>query len=255
MPAPDRMHSRLFSFGAHIHRLDRVSHITKVNSGSIATRGQLVCTASVKLKLTAGLWIAGVCLAQNWEIGGGVGYSWYHNGSITSSAGTATAGIRNRILATAVITENLYEHFSGEIRYVYNDGPTFLQSSGVSGDIRAQSHSFSYDMLAHLNPRESRIRPYLAGGVGARYYETTGRAPIPQPVPHIAALVPTTQWKALFNFGGGVKIRVTEHIIFRADLRDYLTPFPDRLFLPVANATTHGILQQITPMFGVSAGF
>jgi hypothetical protein len=212
-------------------------------------------TSRVRLKLGIGLWIAGACLAQNWEIGGGAGYGWYHNGSIISTAGTATAGIRNRFAATAVAGEDAFEHFAGEIRYVYHDGDTFLQNSTAKGTVQAQSHSLTYDVLVHWKPRQDRIRPFLAAGVGGKYYETTGPAPVPQPLPRIAVLTTQNQWMALFDFGGGIKFRLNDHVLIRGDLRDYITTFPTNLFLTVPNATSRGIFHQVTPLLGISATF
>jgi opacity protein-like surface antigen len=208
-------------------------------------------------KLAIGLFLAAACLAQpseeKWEIGGGAGYGWYHNGSIISSGGTATAGIRNRFVATAVACENLYEHFSGEIRYVFHDGDTFLQSGPIRGTVQAQSHSFTYDVLFQIRKRRERVRPYAAAGVGAKYYVTTGPFPIPQPLPGIATLTTNNQWMALFDVGGGVKIRLSDHFLVRADFRDYITTFPSHLFSPVAHATTRGVFHQFTPMLGIGA--
>jgi len=200
--------------------------------------------------------IAGACSAQQrWEIGGGVGYGIYHNGTIISTGGTADAGIRNRFVATGYVVEDLYEHFSGEFRYVYHDGDSFLTSGSTTGTVQAQSHSFTYDALFHFTPRESRIRPYVAGGAGGKYYNTTGPAPVPQPLPKVAGLTTQSEWKPVFDFGGGVRIRLQEHISLRGDLRDYITTFPNKLFSPVANSTTRGIFHQFTPMFGIGVNF
>ena len=215
----------------------------------------LLSTAIVTSKLVVGLLIAGACGAQDWEIGGGLGYGVYHNGSIISTGGTADAGIRNRFVATVYVTEDLFEHFSGEVRYVYHDGDSFLSSGSVQGTVQAQSHSMMYDALIHFKPRASRIRVFVGGGLGAKYYDTTGPAPSPQPLPKIAALTSESQWKPLFDVGGGVRIRIKEHFSVRGDLRDYITTFPNKLYAPVANATTRGIFHQFTPMFGIGVNF
>lgn len=211
--------------------------------------------ATVTSKFLAGLLIATACGAQNWEAGGGLGYGAYHNGSIISTGGTAEAGIRNRFVATAFVTEDLFDHFSGEVRYVYHDGDTFLSSGSVRGLVQAQSHALAYDALIHVKPRGNRIRPYVGGGLGAKYYNTTGPTPSPQPLPRIAGMTNQSQWKPLFDLAGGVRVRVHDHITVRGDLHDYITTFPNHLFAPVANATVRGIFHQITPMFGIGVNF
>ena len=85
-----------------------------------------------------------------------IGYGAYRNGSIFSPGGDATAGIRNRFAVGAVLCEDHFEHFSGEIRYEYQDGHPFLSSGAISKDIQGQSHTFTYDVLFHLKPRASR---------------------------------------------------------------------------------------------------
>ena len=146
-------------------------------------------TASVTRKtFLAGFLLAGVCCAQNWVIGGGLGYGAYKNATITSPAGTADAGIKSHLVVTGAASEDLYDHFAGEFRYVYQGGDSLLKSGSVESVVKAQSHTFVYDALIHLRPRTERIRPFAAGGVGAKYYDTTGNLPSPQPLNRIASL-------------------------------------------------------------------
>ena len=195
------------------------------------------------LKLLAGLLATGACLAQQpYEIGGGIGYGFYHNGSVISSGGTAAAGIRNRFAATGVLGEDLYQHVSGEVRYLYHDGDTFLSSGAAKGNVQAQSHALHYDLLFHFKPRRAHFRPFVAAGAGAKFYETTGPMPSPQPLPRIAGLTNQSQWKPLFTVGTGLKVRLGNHFIVRGDFRDYITVFPNRLFSPVEGSTARGIL-------------
>jgi opacity protein-like surface antigen len=209
----------------------------------------------VTSKLFVLVLVAGTCSAQNWEMGGGLGYGIYHNGSIISSGGTADAGIRNRFAVTGYVTEDLFNYFSGEIRYVYHDGDTFLESGSTKGIVQAQSHTITYDALIHFKPRGNRIRPFVAGGFGAKYYNTTGPAPSPQPLPRIAILTSQSEWKPAFDVGGGVRVRLMDHLTVRGEFRDYITTFPDHLFVPVPGATARGIMHQFTPMFGIGANF
>lgn len=190
-----------------------------------------------------------------WEIGGDIGYGAYHNGSIFSPGGDATAGIRNRFAAGAVLCEDLYEHFSGEIRYQYQDGHPFLSSGSVSKDIQGQSHALTYDALFQIKRRSAKIRPFIAAGVGGKYYNTVGPPPIPQPIPTIATLNNISQWEAVASLGGGVKYHLGEHVVLRGDFRDYITAFPKSQLRPALNGTARGIFQQFTPMFGVGYVF
>jgi hypothetical protein len=210
----------------------------------------------VALKIfLAALLTACASLAQNWVIGGGLGYGAYRNGVIASAGGTAVAGIRNHAIVTGVVTEDLFDHFSGEFRYVYQGGDTFLSSGSTAGAVKAQSHTVLYDVLLHWKLRTARIRPFAAGGVGAKYYDTTGLVPSPQPLPRIASLTNQSQWKPLFDLGAGVKLRIADRVVVSGDFRDYITVFPDRLFSTASGATRPGLLHQFTPMFSVGYNF
>jgi hypothetical protein len=194
-------------------------------------------------------------MAQNWEIGGGAGYGVYRNATISGPAGSADAGIRNAYSVTGVVGEDLFEHLSGDIRYLYQAGNMFLQSGSARGEVSGYSHTFTYDALLHLNPRKSRFRPFAALGAGAKYFGTSGNTPKPQPAPAIAGLTTQSQWEPVFDFGGGVKYRVTDHLVVRGDVRDYISIFPNRLFVPTGGAKQSGVLQQFTPLFGVGYTF
>jgi len=208
----------------------------------------------LKYLIAAGVCVA-YCFAQDTEIGGAIGYGVYRDGSIYAPGGKAEAGIRNRFAAGAVFGEDLYDHLSGEIRYLYHDGHAFLSAGGVKTDMQGQSHTFTYDLLFHLNDREHRLRPFFAAGGGAKGYVVAGPAPFPQPLPNIATLRTVDEWKPVISLGGGVKFRLYRNIVLRADFRDYLTTFPRRQIVPAANGTARGIFQQFTPLFGVGYTF
>jgi hypothetical protein len=205
-------------------------------------------------KLAAILWSA-VCFAQHYEAGGTVGYGAYHNGTVSSGAGTATTGFGNNVTAGAMLGDDLYPHISGELRYLYQNGDPFVSAGGKQGEVRGQSHAVHYDLLFHLKNRQSRLRPYAAVGGGAKYFRTTGPAPVPQPLPAIVTLTNVNQWRWLATAGGGVKYRVGKHAVVRAEFLDYITSFPNKVFVPAKGGADHGIFQQFTPMFGVSYAF
>lgn len=214
----------------------------------------MVSTLGVVVKYLFAFSCAAACFAQHFEIGGAVGYGLYRNGTIYGSGESATAGIRNRFSAGFMFGEDLYEHISGEVRYVYQDGHPFLSAHGTQSDIQGQSHTFTYDFLFHASGREARIRPFFAAGLGAKDYVIAGPAPAPV-FPGLATLTTQDEWKFAISLGGGVKVRLGTHVLVRADFRDILTPFPKRQIAPAAGNTARGIFQQFTPMFGVSYCF
>lgn len=193
--------------------------------------------------------------AEQWEIGGGVGYGLYRKGTVFSPAGTAQAGIRSRFAATFVAGDDMYRYWGSEVRYTYHDGDPFIQGGGQKVNIQGQSHAFHYDVLVYVRPREVRVRPYFAGGPGAKLYVVSGPAPVRQPFAGIATLTTTDQAKFLVSVGGGVKVQLARHLLARFDFRDYITTFPRKLILPAPSGTARGLFQQFTPLVGLSATF
>ncbi len=119
----------------------------------------LVSTANVKHGFLISILCVSGAFAQQFDVSGLIGYGAYRDVRINSTGGTATAGIRNRFAAGALIGEDLYSHISGEVRYLYQDGDPFISFAGVRGNIQGQSHTFAYDGLFHLFDRDRRFRP------------------------------------------------------------------------------------------------
>ena len=200
---------------------------------------------------------ASFCFAQPpeiggpYEIGGMVGYGAYRNASVTAPAGNATAGILNRIAAGFVLGEDLYDHLSGEIRYLYQSGGPFVSAGGARGSIQGQSHAAHYDLLIQVRDRESRLRPYFIVGGGIKYYRTTGAPPV-QPLPSIVTVRNRHQLSGLGTVGVGARYQLADHVYVRGDFVDYITPFPSNLFQPAPLGTHHGIFHQFTPTVGIT---
>ena len=142
-----------------------------------------------------------------------------------------------------------------EFDYLYHDGHPFLRAPGVNTDIQGQSHALTVELLFHFQPRKSRWRPFLAGGVGGKEYVIAGPAPFPQPIPQIASLTTNDVWKTVFSAGGGIEYRMRPHVLLRGEFRDYLTTFPRQQIVPAPNNTARGIFEQFTPLFGISYTF
>jgi opacity protein-like surface antigen len=129
------------------------------------------------------------------------------------------------------LTFNTQRFFGHELGYAYNHGK--LKFAGT--EYGMPIHQFGYNFLGYLTPEGSKIRPFGTGGVhfstfyppGASVFEGNGVT------------------KFGYNYGGGVKIRVSESWITRFDFRDYVTAKPDFGLSP------KGMLHQ----FEISAGF
>jgi opacity protein-like surface antigen len=201
------------------------------------------------------LFFVSAACAQHYEIGADVGYGFYRNGSIYSGSGSAQAGIRNRFAAGVILGDDFSRYVSAEFNYQYQDGHPFLQAPGVKVDIQGQSQTLTPELLFHFRDRDHRWRPFLEGGCGAKGYIIAGPAPFPQPIPAIASLTTNDIWKVVFSAGGGIKLRLIDHMSLRAEFLDYLTTFPRQEIVPAPHNTARGIFEQFTPLVGVSYTF
>jgi outer membrane protein with beta-barrel domain len=200
---------------------------------------------------------APVCLAQEpeWEVGGAGGFGFYRNATINNPSGSANAGIDNRFAAGVVIGQDLYQHFSGEVRYTFRDGDLKLSQGSQKVNMDGDSHAIHYDMLFHLLPKSSRIRPFAAAGAGIKFFRATGKEYASQPLADFALLTKTEEAKPLISVGGGVKYVLNANTAIRFDFRDYITPFPEKLFVPPNGTKIRGWLNDFVPLVGVSFVF
>src|SRR5262249_34224728 len=170
-------------------------------------------TRSIAPRYFLGVFFGLTAFAQRYEIGANVGYGTYRNGTIYSGVGTAQAGIRDRFAAGVIIGEDVSDYVSGEFRYLFHDGHAFLVAPGPNSNIQGQPHALTYELLVHFKAAEHDLRPSVAGGAGAKGYIIAGPEPFPQPIPQIASLVARDEWKVVFSVGGGVKIRLADHLL------------------------------------------
>ena len=97
--------------------------------------------------------------------------------------------------------------------------------------------------------------PTSRSAPAAKYYRTTGPEPSDQSLSQFATLMRQNQWKFVTSLGFGVKYRLLDHMLLRADFHDYISPFPRAVFAPAQGATDRGLFQQFTPTIGVSYWF
>lgn len=161
-------------------------------------------------------------------------------GEISISAGNAS--FRNNVLGTQQIvdtagavsrvnfttqtnfrlgfrfTMNTYEHFGHEIGYAYNRG-SFRQESTPRQEIGMPVHQGIYNFLVYATPEGSSVRPFLAGGGHISTFYPPGTS----------VFSGNGVTKVGFNYGGGIKMRVSPMFLVRFDVRNYTTgkPFGD----------------------------
>jgi hypothetical protein len=210
-----------------------------------------VCGVCVALAL------APACMAQQreWEVGGAAGFGVMQNATISNPTGSVSAGVDNRFAAGVVIGQDLYQHFGGEVRYTFRDNDLVLKGAGQKVNMDGDSHLVHYDLLFYVLGKSSRVRPYAAAGGGIRLFRGTGHEYANQPFSDFAILTKTTEVKPLISVGGGVKVSVTSHTMVRVDFRDYISPFPENLFVTAPGAKIRGWLNDFVPMVGVSYVF
>ncbi|HLH00159.1 MAG TPA: outer membrane beta-barrel protein [Bryobacteraceae bacterium] len=195
------------------------------------------------------------CFAQSWSVGGAAGYGFYNNATITNAGGSAEAGFAPRVAASAVLGQNVGNYFGGELRYTYRGDEAQLRSGGRQVNMDGQTHAIHYDFLVYATPRGTKIRPYAAAGAGIKRYMITDSEPLSQSLGNFAMLTHASQVEGLFSAGGGLKALISEHWLFRVDVRYYLTPFPEKLFAAASGARIHGWLHDFVPMAGIDWTF
>jgi len=95
--------------------------------------------------------------------------------------------------------------FSHEFQYTYSQ-PSFSLSSD-----HMEIHQAGYNFLYYFKPRESTVRPLITAGVHVNDFVLPGSVTAPNDI----------SVKFGFNYGVGLKIRLTPLLGFRADVREY----------------------------------
>jgi opacity protein-like surface antigen len=109
---------------------------------------------------------------------------------------------------------NTGNHFGHEIQYEYNR-THFLDNTGdvfgTAGSYGMAIHQGGYNFLYYFTPEGSRIHPFVTGGVMFDNFVPPGSS----------SQSGGGSLKFGFNYGVGVKVRITHLFAVRADLREY----------------------------------
>lgn len=190
---------------------------------------------------------------QKWEVGGGAGGGFYTSTSITNAiAGNADAKIAAGPAVGAWLTYNSSARWGGEIHYNLQTGDFQLSSGGTQAKFGAATHTVNYDFQYHFRSTEDSVRPYVAFGAGVKLYQGTGTETAAQPLSRIALLTKTNDMRPVASFGFGIKAKLGSNWLLRADIHDYFSPFPTKVFTPNSGSKAGGWMNDIVPMVGLS---
>jgi opacity protein-like surface antigen len=165
--------------------------------------------------------------------------------------------LHNGWSAGTSLTLNTFRYFSSEFAFTYQHGKYRLGAlavAGIPGEEQGGyeeettgllSRQFQYNLIANLRPREKRFRPYIAAGPVLQMIHITD-APFKSSggvfrvgLRNVGLLVAAYNFgttapldgggifQFAFQYGGGVKYRVTPHWMVRFDVRETLGPQPD----------------------------
>ena len=144
---------------------------------------------------------------------------------------------------------------SGEIHYTYQMDDLKISSGSANATFTGVSHAVYYEFLYHPMKRRSKVQPFVAAGAGVKVFRGTGKEQAFQPLSNLAYLTKTQDLRPLVTAGGGLKYKISARVIFRAEVIDYITPFPAKVITPAPGAKVSGWLQDFVPLCGLSFVF
>ena len=189
--------------------------------------------------------MAAAAFGQEWYAGAGGGYGFAPSLTVRGASGSATAGFENGYSVGAFFGADMYNYWSGEVRYLYRQSDLKLESGGASTRFAANTTVLNFDFLWHSRPRESSVRPFVAFGAGMRFLDGTGTESASQPLGRFAGLTHTLESLPAGDAGGGVTVNFHKSWQFRAEVRDYIGPAPQKVIAAAPGATVSSWLNDI----------
>ncbi len=171
--------------------------------------------------------------------------------SSPESANDSDTTFRNGYTNGLRLTLNPHRYYGYELGY-FQTRVTLQTRIQATSDVPKQTydskvtlHQAFFDFLVYWMPKNERWRPYFAGGAQAQQSSN------PHGIPGWTG-VSTRNYGV--NYGGGIKIKLFNHALVRADLRQYLTGKPYGLNFP-DSTFGGGRVRQEEASFGIAFGF
>ncbi len=166
---------------------------------------------------------------------------------------------------TVRTTINSQRYLSHEVGYTYNRTTfeTVFDADLALGGLEsftapAQLRQVDYNLLVHLRPNGSRVRPYAAAGPGLQLVKLTDAVEHRRRAVRIAfrdvgliagawdfGSAPPLEgggiFQVAFQYGAGVKVHVTPRLFFRGDYRETLSAAPDFWTKQAASLRAQGL--------------
>lgn len=199
----------------------------------------------------------GILRAQTWEISVGPSYTRFGGqllGSISEqNRQDDDTKLKGKYGYGARITINTPGYYGHEFSYFLNyadltakfrpdeKNPSLVEQR----QDRVRIQEAAYNFLLYMMPKGERWRPYLTGGLQFHDYGA----------PKFAEWDRAGSRNYGANYGGGIKIKLFEHALIRADIRHYLGGKPYDLPFKDETKFSGGLLQQFEGALGLSIGF
>ena len=173
------------------------------------------------LPAVVGLALSIPASAQYAEIGVTAGYGSFREGEIASFGGgddsstvyEYTDGVR----IGARMSFDFRGYFAHEVAYTFQNAKFRVTDDDQTNlitnvsETSSQIHNYAYNFTAHATRRDSRVRPFVTGGGGVTAF-------IP---PGYSSFQVRGESKFGYNYGAGVKFRLSDKWGLRFDVRDH----------------------------------
>ncbi len=207
-----------------------------------------------RLVLTCCL-LAGASYAQDWYVGAGGGFGYAPKLTISGLTPDAKAGFNSGGALGAFFGEDSHKYWSGEVHYLHRWDALSLSSGGTKVDFAGHSDILHADFLRSFTPRGSKVRPFVALGGGVRFLAGTGTESSLQPLGNYAALTATRETLPVIDAAFGVRAKVSKSVELRFEVRDYMSPAPNKVIAPAPGASIGGWFNDIVASASISYSF